>query len=189
MCWFDQNSSLACWNEQKNNYHKYVNLYWLDNKRRNFFRWPKTLHRSNFKQEYKDLIILLNRICGLKDSSDFEPWMYKFMFQIMENKKHIFWGELISIALCQQICNVGTSIPFYMNSYLVYIFAAMGSFSGPSTKGDRLQVPVWKYYDQITLANSKFHYKSPKMPSLDITSVYSTNNCVSKEYLMQHGKR
>ena len=46
-----------------------------------------------------------------------------------------------------------------MNSYLVYIVAAMGFFSGLSTKGDRLQVPVWEYYDQITLANNKFHYK------------------------------
>ena len=85
--------------------------------------------------------------------------MYKFMFQIIENKEHIFWGELISTALCQQICNVGTSVPFYMNSYLVYIAAAIGSFSGLSTKGDRLQVPVWEYYDQITLANSKYHYR------------------------------
>ena len=83
--------SLACWNEKKSNYQKYVNLYWLDNKRSNFSRWPKTLYRSNFKQEYKDLVILLSRICGLKDSTNFEPWMYKFMFQIMEYKEHIFW--------------------------------------------------------------------------------------------------
>ena len=152
-------SSLAYWNEQKSNYQKYVNLYWLDNKRSNFSRWPKTLHLSNFKQEYKDLIILLRKICGLKDSSDFEPWMYKFMFQIIENKEHIFWGELISIALYQQICNVGTSVPFYMNSYLVYIVATMGSFLGLSTKGDRLQVPIWEYCDQITLVNSKYHYR------------------------------
>ena len=48
---------------------------------------------------------------------------------------------------------------FYMNSYLVYIVAAMGSFFGLSSKVDRLQVPIWDYYDQITLANSKFHYR------------------------------
>ena len=81
------------------------------------------------------------------------------MFQIMENKQHIFWGKLISTTLCQQIGNVGTSMPFYMNSYLVYITVAMGSFSSLSTKGDHLQIPIWDYYDQITLANSKFHYR------------------------------
>ena len=62
-------SSLACWNGQKGDYQKYVNLYWLDNRRNNFFRWTKIVHRSNFKQEYKDLIILLSRSCGLKDST------------------------------------------------------------------------------------------------------------------------
>ena len=113
----------------------------MDSKRNNFSRWPKTIHRSSFKPEYKDLIILLSRICGLKNSNDFEPWMYKFTFQIIDNKEHIFWGELISTALCEQLLNVGTSALFYMNSCLVYIVAAMGSFSGLSTKGNRLQIP------------------------------------------------
>lgn len=73
-------SSLEIWNEKKGDYKKYVNQYWLDTKRNNFSRWPKTVHRSNFKQEYKDLIILFRRVCGLKDSTNFEPWMYKFIF-------------------------------------------------------------------------------------------------------------
>ena len=42
-------SSLASWNEKKGDYQKYVNQHWLDNKRNNFSRWPKTAHRSNFK--------------------------------------------------------------------------------------------------------------------------------------------
>lgn len=48
---------------------------------------------------------------------------------------------------------------FHMNSYLVYIAAFMGSFSRLSTKGDQLQVPIWNYYDQITLTQSKYHYR------------------------------
>ena len=68
----------------------------------------------------------------------------------MNNKEHVFWGELISTALCEQLLNVGTSTPFCMNSYIVYIDAAMRSFSRLSTKGDHLQMPIWEYYDQIT---------------------------------------
>ena len=88
-----KDSSLEIWNSHKGNDQKYVNSYWLDSNINTFSRWPKTIRRSNFKLEYKDLIILLSRICFLKDSNDFEPWMFKFIFQIMNNKENIFRGS------------------------------------------------------------------------------------------------
>ena len=92
-------------------------------------------------------------------------------FQIFDYEEPIFLGELISTALCEQLLNVGSSASFYMKSYLVYIVASMGSFSKISTKGDKLQVPIWEYYDQITYLHRKYHYRRVQDAFLDILGV------------------
>ena len=84
----------------------------------NFSRWPKTIHQSNFKQEYIDLIILLSRVCGLKDSTNFELWMYKFISLIIRTKQKIFWEEMINDIVCKQLSKVTSTSTFYMNSYM-----------------------------------------------------------------------
>lgn len=154
-----KDKSIQLWNQNKLDYQRYMNDQWLVNKRSSFSKWPKTIHKSDFSPKANDLITLLSRICGLKESCNFEPWMYKFIFQILENKEPIYWGEFISTALCEQLSHVGTSVPFYMNSYLVYIATAMGTFSGLSTRGDQSLVPIWEYHDQITFTQSKYHYR------------------------------
>lgn len=52
-----------------------------------------------------------------------------------------------------------SSHSFHMNSYIFYIVATMGKFLGLSTKGGRVLIPIWSYYEQITLIQSKYYYR------------------------------
>lgn len=113
---FSKEMSLWLWNQSKLDYMRHTNENWLEKKRSNFSRRPKTIQKSDFYLEVNDLITLLRRVCGLKEFGKFESWMYKFILQIFDNKEPIYWGELISTTLCEQLIHVRTSTPFYMNS-------------------------------------------------------------------------
>ena len=82
--------SLQLWNQRKRDYQGHTNDELLENKRSNFSKWPKTLHKSDFKQEINDLITLLSGFCGLTESDKFEPWMYKSIIRIFDNKEPIY---------------------------------------------------------------------------------------------------
>lgn len=151
--------ALDRWNEDTPSCTKFINENWLLNKRPNIARWPKGIRRTEFKEEISDLITLFSHLAGLKTSSIFEPWMYKYISIIVQSKKKIFWGEMISDMLCEQLSQVVNTFTFYMNSYLVYIAASLGSFSGLSTKGDRSLVLVWEYFPQLVLKASRSHYR------------------------------
>lgn len=130
---------------------------WIHEPRTALTRWAN-LYRSDFKNEIGDTITLLSRMMGLEHSNVFEPWMYQFIMLVRQSQ-HICWGEIISDALCEQLAVVPTTFTFYMNSYLVYIAASLRHFPGLSTKGDRMLVPVWEYYDQLPLRSSRSHFR------------------------------
>lgn len=56
-----------------------INKYWLLKGRLGIFKIPKKLHRIDFKEEFGDLITLLNRVMGTSQASQFENWMFNFM--------------------------------------------------------------------------------------------------------------
>lgn len=85
--------------------------------------------------------------------------MYKFIYQILERREHIYWRDIISTRICEQLVHVKSSLSFHMNSYLAYIAATMGTFVGLSTKGDKVLVSIWSYYEQLTFIQSKHHYR------------------------------
>lgn len=95
--------ALKRWNKGKMNCIQYINDNSLVNKRASLMRWPKAIHRSDFKEDINDLFTLLNMIGGLRESNTFETWMYKFISLIMRSKHNIFWGELISDILCERL--------------------------------------------------------------------------------------
>lgn len=58
-----------------------VNKSWLDKKRPQG-KIPKHLPRPYFKEEYGDIILLLNRIMGSPEGAPFQTWMYYFIDEI-----------------------------------------------------------------------------------------------------------
>ena len=68
-------------------------------------------------------------------------------------------GEKISDMTLEQLSQLFCSGTFYMNSYLVYIAIALGPISHLSTKDDCMTMPVWMYYNQLTLRSNHMHYR------------------------------
>lgn len=46
-----------------------------------------------------------------------------------------------------------------MTSYLLYVATAMRNFLYLSIEGDKRYVPIWKYYPQLKLKQSQYHFK------------------------------
>lgn len=105
------------------------------------------------------MVTMLSRVRGLKDSHYFQSWMCYYMKIIRKGAARIDWGEHISDALCAHLKEVKVTLKFYMISYLVYEAASMRQYPGLSTKGDRRLVPVWEYYDQLTIKNQGSLYR------------------------------
>lgn len=109
-----------------------MNDSWLKTPRPTIYRWPKTLHCSDFIKEVNDSITLLNKVKGLLGSNIYHEWLYQYIHVIRKNKE-----KQISDALCDQLIKVLTTLKFYMTSYLVYVAPSMRHFPSLSTKGDR----------------------------------------------------
>lgn len=86
--------------------------------------WPMYFHRSDF-HEYNDMITILARVKGLRDSHHFQEWMCDYMKIIRKGTTKIDWGEKIDDALCIRLKEVKTSLKLYMTSYLVYVATSM----------------------------------------------------------------
>lgn len=88
------------------------------------------------------MITFLSKVKGFPKSSTFHDWMYEYIRIIRRQKVHIDWGKQISDEIHEQLINAPSTLKFYMTSYLVYAVAVMRQFSGLSTKGNRMMVPV-----------------------------------------------
>lgn len=52
-----------------------INKYWLLKSRPSLSKILDKLHRIDFKEQFDDLVTLLNRIVGAPRASQFEYWM------------------------------------------------------------------------------------------------------------------
>ena len=52
--------------------------------------------RLDFKSEYGDFIVLLNRVMGVPQGMQFESWMYYFIDEIVNGKGKFDWARIIS---------------------------------------------------------------------------------------------
>lgn len=132
---------------------------WIKTPTPTISRWPEIIPRNEFIEEVNDLINFLNRVKGLQTSNTSHKWMYQYIHIIKQNKKKIFQGKQIADALCEQLTKVTTTLKFYMTSYLVYVATSMRHFPGLSTTSDRSQVPIYKYFSQLTLSKSVHHFR------------------------------
>lgn len=89
----------------------------------------KSIHRSSLKEDMENMVILLSRTMRLKDSHEFEFWMFLFINIVCEGKKHIDWEELISDSLHRQLMELQANDYGYMTSYLFYAIASTKRWS------------------------------------------------------------
>lgn len=82
------------------------NNTWMLKPRKNHSKLPKSLVRSNFKEEYGDLVTLSNQVIGCPQASILEPWMLYFIQEIVTKVKMINWAKLISVNLDEQLGNL-----------------------------------------------------------------------------------
>ena len=73
---------------------------------------------ADFKLEDGDLVVLLSRIMGLAQGTQFENWMYFFIDEIEKGKRRFDWARIISENLELQLRTVQNQRQFYMGSYL-----------------------------------------------------------------------
>lgn len=95
-------------------------------------------------------------------------------------------SEQISDVLCAQLKEVKITLKFYMTAYLVYATTSMKQYPGLSTKGDKRLVPVWEYYDQLTIKNQGNHFRRVNELSLLYVSVCLIKACRRKSRQRWH---
>lgn len=96
-----QESAQEYYEKNNDKCKKVINIVFLSAARISLTsRWPKGFHRSDFNEEYNDMLTMLSRVRGLKDSHYFQNWMCSYMKIIRKGVTRIDWGEQISDALC-----------------------------------------------------------------------------------------
>lgn len=81
---------------------------------------PQELFRSDFYDDYHDLVTLLSRFMGLPTTAYFQDWMVYFMEEILQGKTKFYWARIISDCFQDKFMVVKKTLCFYMMSYLVY---------------------------------------------------------------------
>lgn len=112
-----------------------INKQWLQKPRAHYTKMPKRLFRTNFKEEYGDLILLLNRVAGSPQASPFEPCMFYFIDEVTFDVKMIIWAKIISNSIDEQLRNMEHTKSIYMSSYIIYMLARCYRYKGLICKG------------------------------------------------------
>lgn len=121
-----QESAQEYYEKHEDKCKKVINIVYLSTARSSLTsRWPKSFHRSDFNKEYNDMVTMLSRVRGLKDSHYFQSWTIYYMNIIRKGAARIDWGEQINDVLCAQLKEVKVTLKFYMTSYLVYAATSM----------------------------------------------------------------
>lgn len=126
----------AAWDDNPSGYKKLINLHWLKERRGSAAKVPQELFRSDFHEDYHNLVTMLSRVMGLPAATYFQEWMAYFIEQILCGNENIitkvsfYWGGIISNYFHEQFVNIKKSSKFYMTSYLVYSLADQRQYNG-----------------------------------------------------------
>lgn len=109
-----------------------MNKTWMQKPRPHISKMPKQMTSLDFKQEYVDLVMMLNMIMGCQHAFTFETWMFFFVGEVMKYNGIVDWARLISHYVHELLKNLKEmrSQSFYMSSYVIYSLARMRSFDG-----------------------------------------------------------
>ena len=103
------------YNDNQDDYFALLKKKWLREGRKGVSRITR-LYQHDFKPEYGDLIILLNRVMGQPEGLQFGTWMYYFIDEIENGKVRFDWAGVISRNLELQLRDLSTKKQFYMSS-------------------------------------------------------------------------
>lgn len=112
-----------------------ANKAWLVKPRPTIKKMPKKLLRTDFKEEYSDIILQLNKVAGSPRGAPFESWMYYFMDEITYGVEMFNWSRMISNNLDGQLRNLESTKTFYMSSYVIYLLGRSYRYTGLICKG------------------------------------------------------
>lgn len=137
------------------------NKLWLL-KPRPIKKMPKTLPQTDFKEDYGDIILLLNRIMGIPQGELFQTWMYFFIDEIVFGVRMFNWARMISNNIHKQRVNLESTKSFHMSSYVVYMLARAYRYAGLICRGPmgniENELKVYNCYPQLQLSE-KTHFR------------------------------
>lgn len=123
----------------------------------------KTLLKSDFKDGFAELVMMLNRVMGSPQAASYEPWMWYYIEEFAKGANIINWARLASDNLHEQLTNVEQTKTFYMSSYVVYILARYGKYKGLNCRAPvgpaEGQMLAYDAYPKLHLSNSVAHYR------------------------------
>lgn len=139
----------------------FVTSDWMSGPKRRQSKLPKKLMYTDFKDEYSDMVFMLNRITGSPQGVVFETWMFYYVEEISLGLKMINWAKLISDNLDVQLRNLERTRTFYMSSYVIYMLAKNIRYKGLICKGEvgnkRDQLKVYDWYPHLQLHEKEHH--------------------------------
>lgn len=74
----------------------HITSNWMNGPKKLQSKIPKKFLYSDFKEEYGDMVFLLNRIMGCPQGTIFEVWMFCYVEEVSLGLKMINWVKLIS---------------------------------------------------------------------------------------------
>lgn len=98
-----------------------INKLWLDKLMPTYKKMLKKILHTYFKEDYGDIILLLNRVMDNPRGVTIETWMYYFIDEITIGVKMFNWARIISNTIDEQLRNLERTKSFYMTSYIIYL--------------------------------------------------------------------
>jgi hypothetical protein len=147
--------TLNAWREDPKVFQRVINKTWMLEPRGSYKGIPKTLYKSDFVEEFNDLVTLLSRVIGIPISWDFEDWMWYFVDKILCGDATFSWPKIINNNLHEKMMALKPKDKpiFYMTSYVVYFLEVKYPIKGLITKGEleskKVQTMVHDHYPQL----------------------------------------
>lgn len=135
----------ATWDGNPTGCKRSINQHWLKEKQGRAVKVPHELFRSDFHEDYHELVTMLSRVMGLLTTAFFQEWMVYFIEKILwgnddvTTKTTFDWGGIISNYFHEVFLNVKKRSKFYMTSYLVYSLADQRKYNGLFVAPDQEQ--------------------------------------------------
>lgn len=125
----------SIYEDDPDTYLNFINKNWLLKSRPRLNKIPNTSHKIDLKEEFRDLIIMLNRVIGAPQAFFFDKWMFFFIQVIVQGKGMFNWARIISNNLDVQLRRLVPINSFHMSSYVIYSLVRSFEYAGLPHRG------------------------------------------------------
>jgi hypothetical protein len=87
-----ETQALSRWTVDEEGNKNLMNKRWLKSQKKSVKKIPVKLKRSDFYEDIGDIITLLARVFGKRDSHNCENWMFSFIQLILDGKQNLDWA-------------------------------------------------------------------------------------------------